>query len=179
MATWTWIGIDPGNSGGIAVLCKDHQNTQLTLDLLPINLKRVTEKDVATFLVSFSRPGTHCFIEKVGAYAVGGRRQGGKSMFTFGQSYGFLRGLLIAMHIPFEAVTPQSWQKHFSLIRKGRETQTEKKNRHKGKAEELYPAVPFTHATADALLIAEFCRRRMEVLDVDSYTEREREDHDR
>lgn len=35
-----------------------------------------------------------------------------------------------------------------------------KKNRHKAKAQQLFPAWHITHATADALLIAEYARRK-------------------
>jgi hypothetical protein len=66
---------------------------------------------------------------------------------------------LIASGVPFEAVTPGKWQKEFGLLAKKGETKTAKKNRHKARAQELFPDLKITHATADALLIAEYGRR--------------------
>jgi len=87
-------------------------------------------------------------------------KQGVSSTFKFGQNFGTLLGILAALGIPHERITPGKWQKEFGLIRRDKnETITEKKNRHKARAQELFPAVRVTHAVADALLIAEFCRR--------------------
>ena len=80
-------------------------------------------------------------------------------MFNFGHNFGMLEGLLIGAGIPYDRVTPQKWQKEFGLYRLPDETKTAKKNRHKELAKELFPTLNVTHATADALLIAEYCRR--------------------
>ena len=86
--------------------------------------------------------------------------QGVTSMFNFGKSYGNLEAFLVAAAIPFERVTPSVWQREFGLIKKKGETHTQKKNRHKSLAQELFPSVKVTHAVADALLIAEYGRRQ-------------------
>ena len=88
-------------------------------------------------------------------------KQGVASTFKFGRSYGNLEAFLIAAEIPFERVVPSVWQREFGLISKKGETKTAKKNRHKAKAQELFPSVKVTHAVADALLIAEWHRRRL------------------
>ncbi len=83
-------------------------------------------------------------------------------MFSFGRNYGFLRGCLHCLKIPFEEVTPAKWQREFSLLRTDKaETNTAKKNRHKAKAQQLFPDTNVTHAIADALLIAEYGLRVM------------------
>ncbi len=61
--------------------------------------------------------------------------------------------MLIASRIPFEEVTPQKWQKTLSCLSRG------DKNITKAKAQQLFPGLRVTHATADALLIAEYARR--------------------
>jgi hypothetical protein len=61
---------------------------------------------------------------------------------------------LTAAGIPFERVRPQVWQKAMSCMTGG------DKNVSKRKAQELFPAIKCTHATSDALLIAEFGRRK-------------------
>ena len=75
------------------------------------------------------------------------------SAFTFGRSYGFLRGLLAANGIKREDVTPQKWQAELGCRSKG------DKNVTKAKAQELWPNEKITHANADAMLIAEYARR--------------------
>jgi hypothetical protein len=87
-------------------------------------------------------------------------RDGVKSAFAFGRSYGNFEALLTAAGIPFERVGPAVWQRGFGLIKHKGETQTQKKNRHKAKAQELFPGVKVTHAVADCLLIAEWGRRQ-------------------
>jgi hypothetical protein len=140
------IGIDPGQSGGFARLSESAFGYKMP----------DTEADTATLLASlFTTSTTMAYIERVHAMPL----QGVVSMFSFGRNYGFLRGLLIAIGIPFEEVTPQVWQKVFSLRGPENEGTVAKKNRHKAKAQQLFPELKITHATADALLIAEYGRR--------------------
>ena len=80
-------------------------------------------------------------------------KQGVASTFKFGQSFGFLQGILIAAEIPFELVTPQKWQRYLGCRTKG------DKNITKARAQELFPDIKCTHAVSDALLIAEYGRR--------------------
>lgn len=49
----------------------------------------------------------HVFIERVGAMP----KQGGSSMFKFGYSAGFLRGITTASRVPLDMVEPQAWKK--------------------------------------------------------------------
>lgn len=86
--------------------------------------------------------------------------QGVASMFKFGMGYGALRMALVACRIPFEAVRPQVWQKRMQCMTHG------DKNVSKTKAQGLWPDFKFTHATADACLIAEMARRtRLRILE--------------
>lgn len=67
---------------------------------------------------------------------------------------------------PIELVAPSVWQRAFVLAGGPRdEGITAKKNRHKARAQELFPNLKITHACADALLLAEYCRRTREGLD--------------
>jgi hypothetical protein len=74
------------------------------------------------------------------------------SAFTFGQSYGFLRGILAASKIPFIEVSPQKWQREMGCMTKGN------KNVTKQAAQQRWPKLKITHANADSLLIAEYAR---------------------
>lgn len=142
------LGIDPGGSGAIF---KRYQ----TFDPSPIDWIKndSTEADLANFILNAVLSGVpiHAFIERVHSMP----KQGVASSFKFGQSYGFLRGLLIGHRIPFEEVTPQKWQKEMGCLTKG------DKNVSKSRAQQLFPTVKITHANADALLISEYGRREI------------------
>lgn len=139
-----WIGIDPGKSGGIAVIEETSSGTLVTSQKLD-----ATEADVSGYLDVFALRARFCLIEKVGATP----QMGVCSAFTFGKSFGFLIGILTAHKIPYEFVTPQKWQKAMGCLTGG------DKNVSKAAAQRLFPQVRFTHANADAVLLAEHCRR--------------------
>lgn len=140
------IGIDPGNSGCITVLDGEIVS-HCRLDM--------SDRDVSDFLAMHQG---FAYLENV--HSMPG--QGVSSSFKFGQSFGFLRGLLVAHWIPFDLVQPAKWQTAMGCARpKGekKESQTEHKNRTKRRAQELFPEITITHAIADSLLIAEYGRR--------------------
>jgi len=138
-----YIGVDPGASGAIAVLDSNGA-------VLRVIRSDWTEHDVADELRDEVPHGTSCVavIEKVAAMP----KQGVSSTFKFGQSYGFLRGLLVALEIPFMEVSPSKWQGAMNCRTAGN------KNISKSAAQRRWPGEKITHRNADALLIAEFCR---------------------
>jgi len=140
-----YLGIDPGRSGACALVGDEGAWTIKCT---------ATERDLWEWLDEHAITAARAVIEKV--HAMPG--QGVTSMFRFGESYGSLRAWLIALSVPFEAVTPGRWQKVFGLMGKWRSNR-EKKNAHKARAQELFPGVTVTHAVADALLLAEYARR--------------------
>ncbi len=133
-----FIGIDPGKSGGIAII----DETGAFAIKMPD-----TEKDIFEYLRDNSH-NAFCLIEQV--HAMPG--QGVTSMFNFGMGYGGLRMALIAANIPFETVTPQRWQKALGCQTKGNKNVTKKK------AQELFPDIKITHAVADSLLISHYLK---------------------
>lgn len=138
------IGIDPGASGGIAW----HTDGGMDCCKMP-----ETERDVWQALAEAASDRTQpvkAYIESV--HSMPG--QGVASSFKFGRNYGFLRGCLIALEIPFEEVTPQKWQTSMGCRTKG------DKNVSKSRAQQLWPGIKITHAVADALLICEHGRRQ-------------------
>lgn len=147
-----YIGVDPGASGGIV---------ELYPDLTAAFPMPVTERDICGLLSGAATGCANAFavIEKVSGYI--GEGQPGSAMFKFGMSYGGLRMALIAAGIPFEEVTPQAWQKALGIGKRDKaESRTQWKNRLKAKAQQLFPQVKVTLATADALLIALYCKRK-------------------
>ena len=153
--TTVYIGIDPGKSGGLAVLFGKEVNCTKMPE---------TEGDVLHWIKANASFDSVCVIEKVGGYVGKGKDgkggQPGSAMFVFGQGYGGLRMALLACSIPFEEVTPQRWQKAIMHSGRGKhESKTQWKNRCKARAMQQFPGVNVTLATADALLIALYCKR--------------------
>lgn len=136
----TYIGIDPGQSGGIAIIGPGS-----------INAVKMPETERDLWDVMKMAKNLDCFavIERVHSMP----RQGVASSFKFGMSYGALRMALVASGIPFEDVTPQKWMKALGCLTGG------DKNVSKQRAQSLFPQIKVTHAIADSLLIAEYCRR--------------------
>lgn len=146
-----YIGIDPGKSGGIAILYMDEVIAAKT---------PVTPADIYSHLKTYSRKCT-AVIEQVGGYI--GEGQPGSAMFNFGRGVGHLEMALLACGIPAESVPPRKWQKAMGISsRKKTETKAQWKSRLKSVAQRLFPSENVTLATADALLIAEYCRRKYE-----------------
>lgn len=137
-----YIGIDPGLSGGIAKLRED--GAVLAIEKMP-----PTDFDVYDALAALDGGPEKAMLERVSASP----QMGVTSAFTFGKGYGGLRMALTAAGIPFDEVTPQKWQKAMQCLTGG------DKNISKRRAQQLFPTVKVTHAIADALLIAEYCRR--------------------
>ena len=81
--------------------------------------------------------------------------QGVTSMFNFGQSFGILKGICSAMHLPVYYVRPAKWKKYFGLIK------TEK-DASRTKVIEIFPYISSELSRkkdsnkADAVLIASF-----------------------
>lgn len=147
-----YIGIDPGASGAIAWLEDGLRN--------PGFFKNDgTERDVwnaLNDLIDFKNYDVfRGAIEQVNAMP----GQGVSSTFKFGQSFGLLRGFLIASGVPFEMLRPTEWQKAMGLSGKF-PSKTARKNAHKARAQELFPELKITHANADALLIAAALERK-------------------
>ena len=150
------MGIDPGASGGLASM-------KIGVGTCAWSFKNITTLEQWRLFqacwnssIADSMFDIKAYIEHVHSMP----RDGVKSAFSFGRSYGNLEAFLVAAGIPFERVTPTVWQKEFGLIKKKGETKTQKKNRHKALAQELFPDIKLTHAIADALLIAEYGRRQ-------------------
>lgn len=95
------VGIDPGQSGGIALL----NGTQAEGDVMPVIGKEIDGHEVARVLTA-ARPDL-VVIEKVSAMP----KQGVTSTFNFGAGYGRLLGVCDALGIPYRLVTPQTWKK--------------------------------------------------------------------
>ena len=141
-----YIGVDPGNSGAAALITFMGEIVQT------FKFKDATYRDIfETFSEWTTFPETgqiYAYIEQVHAMP----KQGVKSCFTFGQNYGALQMALTCAGIPYEYVTPVKWMNHLNCRTKG------DKNVTKAKAQREWPHHKITHAIADAMLIALYCK---------------------
>lgn len=142
-----YIGIDPGQAGGIAVLGKEiiaykyHSNTLIDL------LKKLKE----------AKESVKVYVEEVHSMP----QQGVVSTFTFGKGFGIILGILEALEINYELVKPQAWKK-FVNVTADKKTSIER-------AQQLFPKVsllptPRSRVPADglaeALLIAYYGKQK-------------------
>lgn len=139
----TTIGIDVGVNGGIAWIT----DGKPCVEKMPDTLQDLWEVIVSISLEAGTGGiGVKAYIEQVASSP----QMGVVSAFSFGRGYGNLEMALTAAGIPFERVRPQEWQKHMKCMSGG------DKNVTKRRAQELFPSLKITHATADALLIAQY-----------------------
>ena len=146
----TYIGIDPGKSGAMAIIRPDDN-----IEIVPFEAVKYSK--TMAFLCQEGNPIT-CCVEKVGAMP----GQGVVSMFNFGHNLGLIEGLLKAYGIPYQLVPPQTWKKEFSL--------SSDKAKSIEVCQKLFPDVSLlptersrkpNDGMAEALLMAEYARRRM------------------
>lgn len=104
------VGIDPGKTGAIAILDGD---ALVAVHDMPVIDGQVLAALVAQLLGVFSRPlrVQHATVERVAARP----GQGVSSTFGFGFSAGVVHGVLGALLIPVDIVTPVAWKRHFRL----------------------------------------------------------------
>lgn len=146
-----WCGIDPGFTGGIAII-DDHQRIVECYDMPLHGIKGKQEIDddkIVAILKNYQL--RHIAIEKAQAMP----KQGCVSMFRYGDGYGQIKGICAALELKHTLVTPQSWKKRMMA------------GMDKGKGASIVRAKQlfnFTskrikdHGKADAILIAEFGR---------------------
>ena len=83
-------------------------------------------------------------------------KQGVVSVFTFGKNYGQWLGILASNGVPYKEVTPQTWMKYYGAMPKDK---AKRKKHLKHLAQSLYPNIKITLKTADAVLIAHWCKQ--------------------
>ena len=139
------IGIDAGVNGGIAILDNGHIETHNCPD---------TVKDMSDIikLAKWDCLNMFCIIEKVHSMP----KQGVRSVWTFGKNYGQWLGILAAHEVPYREVPPQTWMKFYGAMPKDRK---KRKAHLKHLAQALYPTEKVTLKTADAILLANWCRQ--------------------
>lgn len=139
------MGIDPGVSGGIAVLTASGRIHSVAK--MPVTLHDIW------FEIGEPEGVVYAVIEDVLLRPVKGRNIGMKGAKTFMKNVGALEMALVVAAVPFDRVLPQTWQAKMGCRTGG------DKNVSKAAAQRLFPHAKMTHAIADALLLAEYARR--------------------
>ena len=143
-----YIGIDPGKNGGIGVIYNDVAYCRRC----PATVFEMAE-EIKTCIELAPDIQKQAIIEAV--HSMPG--QGVKSVFTFGEGYGKWLGILAAHKIPYTQVIPKTWQKHYGSLSKDKK---ERKNQLKHLAQQRFPEVKITLATADAILLANYLKEK-------------------
>ena len=150
------IGIDPGLSGGIAIL---QEKRVLGLFDMPVmsegkkNKRQLNSAQLVNILKENieTKDEIAVVVEQVNAMP----GQGVTSMFNFGQTFGAIKGVCAALKLPIFFVRPSKWKKHFELINSSKDSS-------RTKAIEMYPKLSNQLAKkkdvnkSDAILIARF-----------------------
>lgn len=155
------IGIDPGVSGAVA--CIVLPNTYIVWDTptLTVTVGKKHRNVMNLIECAAILEGFKAFGPAMAAieWAQPMPKQGVTSVFNYGEGFGSWLGILSALAIPFIRVRPQQWKKE---ILAGREIVG--KDTSRLAAMEMFPNVDFGKrkdaGRAEALLIAEFCRRQ-------------------
>ena len=152
------IGIDPGLSGGIAILDDKKIFDIFDMPIMSEGKKNKNQLNSA-LLVSIikkhinSIQDTSVIVEQVSAMP----GQGVTSMFNFGQTFGSIKGICAALNLPIFYVRPAKWKKHFELINSSKDAS-------RTKVIEMYPSISSRLSKkkdvnkADAILIARYFR---------------------
>jgi hypothetical protein len=143
-----FIGIDPGQKGGIAILDENSATAwRMPEEATEIaRLFRLEILDCGEDIIAA--------IEHVHSMP----KQGVASSFKFGEGFGVLKGVLAAYSIPFVLVSPRKWQRAV-FDSKGGDT----KEKSLSLARRLFPNVDLRYKAddgkSDALLIALWLKR--------------------
>lgn len=144
-----YIGIDPGKLGSMAIIWHTGDVEVIPFDKTAyINaIARAIETDECK-----------CCLEHVSAMP----RQGVTSTFSFGESFGWIQGILDAFGVSYELVRPLKWKREFSV--------TSDKNTSIEVCKRLFPNVSLKRTEncrkdddglAEATLLAEYARRKL------------------
>ena len=145
-----YIGVDPGKKGGVAIIADDAVSG--------IQVEAWDDEVFVSLMREMSKYRCVAAVEKVGAMP----GQGVTSMFSFGQSFGFILGVLTAFGIGYQLVPPTLWKREFGLLHTEKQASVDV-------AKRLFPGVSLlptercrkeSDGMSDALLICEYARRK-------------------
>ena len=146
-----YIGIDPGKSGAFAIINGDDNSATVEFwsqESFITKIKELHTNDI---------PCIAC-LENVHAMPKDSRSRA----FDFGESLGFIKGVLQSFEIPFQMISPVKWKKEFNLIKQDKSASIVM-------CKQLYPKVSLkrtekckneSDGMAEALLMATYAKRK-------------------
>ena len=160
-----FLGIDPGATGAVALIRSDGSVTFWDTPVVHIKSGKKTKTEMNASAASEllagirdeSKDAVFVTIEKVSSMP----GQGVASMFSFGKNFGTWLGILAALKLPYQQISPVTWKKSMMF------GMPKEKDASRVKAMQLFPNTHRDlnlmkhHGRADALLIAEYGRRQL------------------
>ena len=148
------IGVDPGISGAISII--ENKKILEVYDTPTMiegkkNKRQINSAQVTNIIKERLNKEKEVVVVVEQVNAMPG--QGVTSMFTFGQSFGVIKGICAALSLPIYFVRPTKWKKHFNLIKTNKDAS-------RTKVIEAYPEISSKlhrkkdSNRADAILIA-------------------------
>jgi len=162
-----YLGIDPGKDGAFIIINDEKEIVKISL--IPTIGNEYDKLEMIKIVEAYDIK--HAVLENVHAPQLGGRT----SCFEFGRGKGLLEMLLFALEIPHTQVLSRTWQKEmWSGIRIQYKPGSTKKTKDTKAtsllaAKSLFPSQDLRKSIratkphdgiVDALLMAEFCRRK-------------------
>jgi hypothetical protein len=152
------IGIDPGFSGGIAVWTPNSitKTVKMPRDII----------DICEYLEYIKSITKHqlVFLEKVQMFMSDSDDKNRGKQFSIGkllEQSKELKNSLKILHLPYILVHPMTWQSYLNLRRKDDKDKTERKDRYKNAAQNIFQDCKVTLWNCDALLLIEFGRKKL------------------
>lgn len=155
----TIIAVDPGVSGAIAVL-NQHGIHHWSMPTTPAMITSSLRKTIEEARLGYTAPVA--VVERVNGFM--GRALPGSRMFTMGENYGHVKGVLDALCVPVTLVTPQCWQGKLGLDRDKELSRDQWKGCLWRHAQALYPELVIKKQDADAILLLHYGRISLDVL---------------
>ena len=156
----TWIGIDPGASGAMTLLSKSEVISVLEFkEVGLIGYVKALEVWIHEYDIQ-----AIC-IEKVSAMP----GQGVTSMFSFGQRFGELIGMCVALKLPIQFANPKDWQKELKIKTQDKLSKPEKKKAIANAISLMYPSTynliigskgGIKDGVSDAIAIASYIKNK-------------------
>jgi len=152
-----YIGVDPGAKGGIAYIYVrpwKNESNAIKCPGSPIGMADSVRRIVHDFTMDGGTlRNTFVGIERV--HSMPGQR----GMFKFGTNFGMWLGVFGSNNIEPELISPQTWQTMYRKdgLAAGMEG-TERRNKKKSIAQDIFKHLKVTQLTSDALLIANYIK---------------------
>lgn len=146
------LGVDPGLSGGLALVRSGDRPTLIAVSDVPTTgekaKRRVDVPSVLEFIRSQGRTPDHAVIERGQAMP----DQGASSGYIYGRAVGALEACIEGLMIPHTIIEASAWKKAHALIGRDKEDSRQR-------AIKLFPGTPgferkMDHNKAEACLIA-------------------------